>query len=103
MKITIELNKDTNQVTPVADEPITLPVLTNMCMTTVYAAMSSILSDTPKEEQEDMKTYLFDVFNESASTLLARFAPDIPLRPDITEEAILRHELEIADEKRNPS
>lgn len=98
MKITIELSEDM-KVSAIATEAPTLQQITNMCLTTILSAMNNIMEVTPTEQKEEMKTYLFDHFNESASTLLARFAPEIDMRPDITEEAILIKELEIANSK----
>lgn len=45
------------------------------------------------------KAALYDLYNEAASAFLATFAPDITLRPDLTEEAILKAENELIADK----
>lgn len=93
MKIIIE-NKD-GKVNASTNEPVSIEVFTNTVMTAVMLHMNNIVRSTPKEHQTQMKGILFDQLNEAASTALARFAPDIQLRPDITEEAIREQEKNI--------
>ena len=82
-----------------SDTPLTTYDIINLCMNACLAALNSNVKDVPSEHVEPIKEHLFDVFNEAASALLAQFAPEIDLRPDITEEAILQTELQLAEQK----
>lgn len=55
--------------------------------------------DATDEQKEQFKHDLYDAYNQAASSVLALFAPELELRPDLTAEAILRAENEILDEK----
>lgn len=57
--------------------------------------MNNILEDAPEEHKQQIKEFIFDQTNQLFSAVLDNFAPDIELRPDITEEAILKAELEL--------
>ena len=103
MKITVELT-DTLEVKTSTDTNIQYKTMINMLMTAALSTMNAVMSQAKKDhlpykKKQELKEYLFDEFNVAASTLLATFAPDIELRPDITEEAILKAELEIANDK----
>lgn len=99
MKITITKNKQ--GISMHSSEPITTDDLIQTLNTVILSAMQKTMQH-PKlstEHSDALRNYLFDVYNESASSLLAVFAPSKDLRPDITEEAILQLEKKIAHEK----
>lgn len=103
MKITVELTKDATIKTTTTNT-IPFNTLNNMLLTAVLSAMNAIMEQArrdhlPYKQKQELKEYLFDEFNMAASTLLATFAPDIELRPDLTEEAILEMELQLANDK----
>lgn len=83
-----------------ASEPLNIYDIINLTCNAVLSVMNNTVNDAPEELKQDIKEHLFDLFNETASVVLAQFAPDIPLRPDITEEAILELELKKAHESK---
>lgn len=93
--LTIKLDDD-NKLDIRASEPMSSLTVIDMTLSACMAVMNTTLAKAPKEQEQDLKEHLFETFNIAASTLLAQFAPDIELRPDITEEAILNAELDIA-------
>jgi len=84
-----------------ASEPITTTEAINVFLSTILTMMNNTVKATPHHLQQDITNYLFDLFNQSASTLLAQFCPDKDLRPDITEEALLIAELQIQEKHNN--
>lgn len=98
VKITITLDNH-NQVHTQLSKSVSIPVYINTCLTSILATMNQAVAAAPPELRQQLKEHLFDSFNEAASSLLASFAPDIDLRPDITEEAILQLELQLANDK----
>ena len=98
IELTIKLTEDKN-LNISANRPLSFEDTVDLTLSTVLAMMNATLADTPEDKKEAVKEYLFQAFNISASALLAQFAPDIELRPDITEEAILQAELDIASKK----
>ena len=96
--LTITLT-DENQLKVTASEPLDPSTLVDMSLSACLAMMSSIVDEAQEDDKQKVKEYLFDLFNISASALLAQFAPDIDLRPDLTEEAILIKEMELANDK----
>jgi len=99
MKQLIITLTDDNELKVQASHPLNPQELTDLTLSTILAMFNQATSDAPEPQKQEVKEYLFNMFNYAASALLAQFAPDIELRPDITEEAILRHELEIANDK----
>lgn len=95
MQITVII--EDGRVKLASDEALSTAQIINLLMNGSLAALNANLEDAPKEIQQDLKNHLYDVFNESASNVLAQFAPEIDMRPDITEEAILNEELKIAE------
>ena len=93
-QITITL-KDDNQLAVTASEAIDFPTMLDLTLSAVLAMLNSTVEHTPKQHKQDVKQLLFDSFNQAASTVLAQFAPEIDLRPDITEEAIFQAELNL--------
>ena len=100
MKPTIVITMDkNNHVHTRLSNKLSIPVFVNMCLTSILSMMNQAVAAAPPELRQQLKEHLFDSFNEAASSLLANFAPDIDLRPDITEEAILELELQLAKKK----
>lgn len=97
MKLTIEL-KD-NMLTMESSEPPTLHQVTSILLSTLLEAMHQSLNKATNKQ--DTKEYIFDQVNMAMSETLNRFAPDIELRPDITEEAIAELEFRNAFKKIN--
>lgn len=97
-ELTIISNED-GSIQVQANAPLTLNDILDLTLSANLAVMNSSLENVPTENKEQLKEHLFNTFNIAASALLAQFAPEIDLRPDITEEALLKAELEIANDK----
>ena len=82
-----------------ASEPLAPLFTTDLVLSALLAIYNTVISETPKKNQEQMKEFLFEMFNVSASALLAQMAPDIDLRPDITSDAILELEESMINDK----
>lgn len=90
---------DDNELKVSANDQLTVGDMVDLSLSAILAMCNSIVHDAPTDKQQEVKEYLFNMFNISASALLAQFAPEIDLRPDITEEAILIKELELANDR----
>ena len=99
-KITITYNPD-NELTLSTATPMPLHMMTQLLLTSLLEAMNAALAITPQEQKQEVKEYIFNQVNMGMTEVLNRFAPDIPLRPDITEEAIMDLEYKLAFEKIN--
>lgn len=73
----------------------------NITLSAQLNMFSDILRRTDEEERERTRGELYDMYNLAASAFLKAFAPELELRPELTEEAILRAENEILDERAN--
>ncbi len=71
----------------------------NITLAAQLNMFNDILRRTDEEERERTRGELYDMYNLAASVFLKAFAPDLELRPDLTEEAILRAENEILKER----
>ena len=101
MKVTINLENDT--LTLNTDCKTSISELTTILMTSQLEVMNQAIEDIPIEELPPIKEYIFDQVNLAMSEVLARFAPEIDMRPDITEEAILDLEFQKAFKSINKS
>jgi len=72
--------------------------LTDALLQTLLSAYNQVCAAVPADKLDLVRTNLYDMFNWKASTLLQTFIPDKDLRPDLTEEAILRASREIMQE-----
>lgn len=92
MKIVIEVNEETQQVGMTCDKSVRIDDL----MTVFFTLQLSVLKQaTPSEDDphfEQIRDLLYDNYNNGASHVLSLYAPDNTLRPDLTEEAMLRSE-----------
>lgn len=63
------------------------------------SANGGTLPDTPTEEQTNkliaIKSQIYDMYNEAASSVLELYAPEFELRPDVTTEAIKKAEADV--------
>lgn len=100
LKLTLNENK---QLSITTDTPMNTYAAINLFMNGCMSFMNANLAEVPDDLKQPVKEHIFDVFNEAASAVLAQFAPDINLRPDITEEAILQTELKLASKRINKS
>lgn len=85
-------------------EPIAITELSDIMLSALTGAVLQVKEQTsslPEEEQTNFNEELFDILNMSFSSALDRMFPEIVLRPDLTEEAIMRAENEILEEKLN--
>lgn len=74
---------------------LSLPAFIQICFVGIHSAVESYIKNATnltEKQIELMKQDLFDMINNGASTLLDKTFPDISLRPDLTEEAILQAE-----------
>ena len=86
--LTINLTED-SRLGIQASEYMSAADIINMSLNACLSAMNHQLNDAPEELKPDVKEHLFDLFNVTASALLAQFAPEIDLRPDFDYDAIL--------------
>lgn len=59
---------------------------------------ATLSPDATEEEKLKQRTLVYDYVNILVSSLLKNFIPDKELRPDLTEEAILKMENQLLDE-----
>ena len=80
---------------------IPLVNLADIFCANLTAGVQSIEKALPKgtADTEKFRKYLFDELNHSFSKCLENAFPDYELRPELTEEAILRAENEILHER----
>ncbi len=97
MKITIEVN-DNNQLMTKLEGNVTLDSLTTALCTVQLGAMKQAVLLSPEETKEAATQTIYDLYNLAASNLLATFAPEIEMRPDLTATAILEMENKIIEE-----
>lgn len=64
----------------------------------LYMAKNAI-AKAPKGEEEKYKATIYDMLNLRFSGLLENLAPEYELNPGLTEEAIMKAENEILEEK----
>lgn len=69
-----------------------------MLMSATLTIMEQAVQSVPEEHQRSVREKIYDNYNEAASRLLMTFIPDKDMRPDMTEEAILRMQDEIMKE-----
>lgn len=73
--------------------PLTLEILAQTHLTALLSAMKQL----PREAKPDV----YDMMNVAFSNVLTQYAPEIELRPSLTEEAILKAENDILEERWN--
>lgn len=93
MKIIIELDESTNQISINAEGNIKVDDALGITLTAQLAIMRDVLEKSKangatKEELQTIKEDLYDKFNAGASNILYLFAPDEELHPDLTVEAM---------------
>lgn len=71
----------------------------NITLAAQLNIFNDILDNAKEEDRDEVRGELYDMYNLAASAFLKAFAPDLELRPDLTEEAIMRAENEILKEK----
>jgi hypothetical protein len=71
------------------DAPLSLELFLDITATLTHDFLTRALQNSPQQHQQEVKEYLHQLYNEVASNVLDSFAPEIQLRPDITEEVIL--------------
>lgn len=82
-----------------ASEELHVADYINITLTAQLNMFNDIVHKTKEEDKENVRGELYDMYNLAASAFLKAFAPELELRPDLTEEAILRAENEILKEK----
>lgn len=97
MKITIEVN-EANQITTQMEGAVTLDTLTSILCTVQLGAMKQAVAQAEPGEQVFATQAIYERYNLAASNLLSTFAPEIEMRPDITEQAILELENKIIEQ-----
>lgn len=71
----------------------------NITLAAQLNMFNDILRRADEEEREHTRGELYDMYNLAASAFLKAFAPELELRPGLTEEAIMRAENEILEER----
>lgn len=82
-----------------ASEELHVADYINITLAAQLNMFKDILNNVKEEDREEVRDELYDMYNLAASAFLKAFAPELELRPDLTEEAILRAENEILKEK----
>lgn len=94
MKLTIELNEETNQISTNVDKPTPIDDMMTILFTIQLEFMKSFIAQVEKsgeatpEQLQTLKEDLYDKYNAGASNVLYLFAPDEELHPDLTVEAM---------------
>lgn len=104
MEYIIKIKVNDNQQLEADIQPqMTLDAWMNISSTLTLDFLNQVARQPDSEEdRQELKEYLFDQANEVFSTILASFAPEIDLRPDITEEAIMELEMKnLKDKSKN--
>lgn len=91
--LTITLTDD-NSIKTEASESMGLEEVMDITLSAILGIMNEIKSNAEEhtDKHEELEAFLFGMFNEAASTLLAQFAPTLDLRPDISADAIMELE-----------
>lgn len=99
MKLTIELNEETNQISTHIDKPTQIDDMMTILFTVQLEFMKNFMhqvensNPAPTPEQiKALKEDLYDKYNAGASNVLYLFIPDQELRPDLTVEAMKQAE-----------
>ena len=99
MKLTIELNEETNQISTNIDKPTQIDDMMTILFTVQLEFMKGFIKQVensnpaPTPEQlKALKEDLYDKYNAGASNVLYLFIPDQELRPDLTVEAMKQAE-----------
>lgn len=82
-----------------ASEELHVADYINITLAAQLNMFKDILNNVKEEDRERTRDELYDMYNLAASAFLKAFAPELELRPDLTEEAILRAENEILKER----
>lgn len=82
-----------------ASEELHVADYINITLAAQLNMFNDIVHKTKEEDKENVRGELYDMYNLAASAFLKAFAPELELRPDLTEEAIMRAENEILKEK----
>ena len=91
VKVTPDEGKEANL------EDITLTLLGVLNGAT--AQVSTLVYENEPESLQPLRQELFDMFNFQFSQFLNNVFPEISLRPDLTEEAILKAENDLIEQK----
>ena len=93
MKLTINWNEETNQITSSTDKPIRIDDMMTLLFTMQLESMNSIkekakADNISQDQLQEIIENLYDNYNAGASNVLYLFAPDKELHPDLTVEAM---------------
>jgi hypothetical protein len=79
------------------DKPANPLDILTVLFTVQLGMMNDLVSKAPEASKEEIRNDLYDKYNYGASNILAKFAPDLELHPNLTTEAILKAENEILE------
>lgn len=97
--ITFEHDIEKNKLNIKANTPISFKDFVETTFNGVLTFARMVLRETKDAHYTAVKEELYDLINVAASNLLRSFAPDLELRPSLTEDAILKAENEIISSK----
>lgn len=114
-KRAVTITEENNKLSFKLSGEITVEDLIIMCNTVILGAMKQTVENYSKvlqasvigpvqdkaltDKLRELKEMLYDFYNVNASVLLSNFAPELELRPDLTEQAILKAENELIEQK----
>ncbi len=73
-------------------EPTPMDHFMTVMFTALLHSMLQAKDSAPPDHKESVTGEIYDAFNRAASRVLEAFAPEIEMRPDLTERAILEAE-----------
>lgn len=97
MQITVTV--EDKQVKLALSEPMIFPNFLDYMQTAILTFMNATVDKSPKNSDlVALREQIYDTYNQSASNVLAIFAPDIEMRPHLTAQAIIEAENKIIEE-----
>ena len=75
-----------------SNEPIGVQDILALTLNAQLAVLNKVLEEAPEDIKEDVKKDLFDMYNLGASNILAAFAPEFEVHPELDVHEMLAEE-----------